>query len=113
MKIAVTGGTGQIGLPLVLELVKQGHSVKALIYDTKKGLENLPIEFVYGDVLNEETCNRLCENVDAVFHLAAIVSINGDPNGKVWNTNVNGTRNMLNACVKNNVKKLVHFSSIH
>ncbi len=113
MKIAVTGASGQIGVALVKELLKEGHQVKALIYDSNKGLENLPIEFVKGSVLNADDCQRLCAGADAVFHLAAIVSINGDPDGNVWNVNVNGTRNMLDACVAQKVKKLVHFSSIH
>lgn len=113
MKISVTGASGQIGLPLVKELVTQGHEVKVLVYDTVAGLENLGVEFLYGNVLNPKHCEELCAGADAVFHLAAIVSINGDPNGKVWNTNVNGTKNMLDACVKQQVNKLVHFSSIH
>lgn len=113
MKIAVTGASGQIGVPLVEELLTQGHSVKVLLYKHAHGLDSLPVEIVYGDVLQSEHCDKLCADIDAVFHLAAVVSINGDPNGKVWNVNVNGTRNMLDACVKHNVKKLVHFSSIH
>jgi dihydroflavonol-4-reductase len=63
--------------------------------------------------LNPVDCETLCAGVDVVFHLAAIVSINGDPNGNVWNVNVNGTQNMLDACIRNRVKKLVHFSSVH
>lgn len=114
MKIAVTGGTGQIGTGLVKELIKQGHEVTALILDGKKlGLEGLPIKFVEGNVLNRADCDKLCTGADVVFHLAAIVSINGDPNGHVWNVNVNGTHHMLDACVKQGIKKLVHFSSIH
>lgn len=113
MKIAITGASGQIGVHLVLELLKEGHEIKALIFDSKKGLEGHPVEFVNGNVLNKEDCDKLCEGAEVVFHLAAIVSINGDPNGKVWNVNVNGTQNMLDACVKHRIKKLVHFSSIH
>lgn len=114
MKIAVTGGTGQIGVSLVKELVKQGHEVKALILNGQKlGLNGLPIEFVEGNVLCRTDCDILCAGVDAVFHLASIVSINGDQNGNVWNVNVNGTRQMLDACLKQGVKKLVHFSSVH
>ncbi|MCX6198032.1 MAG: NAD-dependent epimerase/dehydratase family protein [Bacteroidetes bacterium] len=113
MKIAVTGASGQIGVCLVKELLKEGHEVKALIYDSKKGLEDLNVEFVDGNILKESVCIQLCADVDVVFHLAAIVSINGDPKGNVWNVNVNGTRNILNACIKHKVKKLVHFSSIH
>ena len=113
MKIAVTGGTGQIGVPLITELLKQGHSVRALIHNRKTGLEDLPIELMQGSTLNYADCDKLCQGMDAVFHLAAIVSINGDTDGKVMNTNINGTKNLLEACVKNNIQKLVHFSSVH
>jgi dihydroflavonol-4-reductase len=113
MKIAITGATGQIGVCLTKELLRQGHSVKALIYDSKKGLENHAVDFLQGDVLHEEDCSKLCQDADALFHLAANISISGDRYGKVWNTNVNGTRNVLNACVKHRVKKVVHFSSVH
>ena len=113
MKISVTGASGQIGVTLVKELLKQGHTVKVLIYKSKKGLEDLPVEFVSGSVLDSAACDELCAGADVVFHLAAIVSINGDPDGNVWNVNVNGTHNMLDACIKHGVKKLVHFSSIH
>lgn len=113
MKIAVTGASGQIGATLVRELLNQGHELKVLIHDSTRGLDGLPLEYVHGSVLNPEDCEALCADVDAVFHLAAIVSINGDQRGKVWNVNVNGTRNMLEACLKQGVKKLVHFSSIH
>lgn len=114
MKISVTGASGQIGVVLVKELLKQGHEVTALVFNSqKKGIENLPIKFLEGNVLEPLDCGRLCYGADVVFHLAAIVSINGDPHGHVWNVNVNGTRNILDACVKHGVKKLVHFSSIH
>ena len=106
MKIAITGASGQIGVCLVKELIKEGHVLKALIYDSKKGLENLNVDFIYGNVLKEEDCDRLCSDVEVVFHLAAIVTINGDSKGHVRNVNVNGTRNILNACVKHKVKKL-------
>ena len=113
MKISVSGASGQIGVTLVKELLKQGHTIKALVHNSKKGLDNLHLEFVSGTVLNPEACDELCAGAEVVFHLAAIVSINGDPYGNVWNVNVNGTRNMLDSCVKHGVKKLVHFSSIH
>jgi len=113
MKIAVTGVSGKIGVVLAKELLKQGHEITGLIYDSQKGLENLPLHFVKGSVLSTHDCDQLCAGADVVFHLAAIISINGDPDGNVWNVNVNGTRNVLEACVKHKVKKLVHFSSVH
>lgn len=112
-KIAITGASGQLGATLVKELLNRGHSLKVLVHDSTRGLDGLPVEIVHGSVLNPADCEALCAGTDVVFHLAAIISINGDQKGKVWNVNVNGTRNMLDACVKNKVKKLVHFSSIH
>ena len=113
MKIAVTGGSGQIGVSLVKALLKEGHELRLLIFDSKKGLEKLDIELLDGNTLNAGDCDKLCHGMDAVFHLAAIVSITGGHRGHVWNVNVNGTQNILDACLKHSVKKLVHFSSIH
>lgn len=64
MKIAVTGGTGQVGLPLVLELVKQGHSLRVMIHNRKTGLENLPVELMNGSTFNPEDCDNLCKGME-------------------------------------------------
>jgi dihydroflavonol-4-reductase len=113
MKIAVTGGSGQIGICLVKELLQHGHEVKVLVYDSKKGLEKLDVTLLNGSTLNAADCDSLCRGTDAVFHLAAVVSITGGQGGHVRNVNVNGTRNMLDACLNHRIKKIVHFSSIH
>lgn len=113
MKIAVTGATGQLGASLVKELLRKGHQLRLLIHTDKTGVSGLPVEFKQGNILNLQDCMDLCEGMDAVFHLAAFISISGDRGGMVWDINVNGTENILKACVENKIKKLLHFSSIH
>jgi dihydroflavonol-4-reductase len=65
------------------------------------------------DVLDIGTLGPAFAGVDAVIHLAGLISIRGDPDGRVMRTNVEGTRNVVDACLAAGVAKLVHFSSIH
>lgn len=113
MKIAVTGASGQIGFTLCEELEKQGHTLIILVHNHSKWLNQLKAKKVKGSTTNPEDLLRLTEGVDVVFHLAAIVSINGDPGGMLESVNVGGTANMIEACRVNKVKRLVHFSSVH
>ncbi|MFH1728247.1 MAG: NAD-dependent epimerase/dehydratase family protein [Pseudomonadota bacterium] len=113
MKIAVTGASGHVGANLIRELLSQKYDVRALIHEDCLALDGLDIEKVKIDVTNEDSLFKAFENIDIVFHLAAIISIIGGRKGKVYNTNVIGTRNVVSACLKRKVKRLVHFSSIH
>jgi dihydroflavonol-4-reductase len=53
------------------------------------------------------------ESCDAVIHSAALISIHGDPNGDVYRTNVEGTRNIMEAAKRTGVNRVIHISSIH
>lgn len=113
MKIAVTGGTGQIGTVLIRMLLEQGHEVSALLRSWEGGLKNLPIRKVQGDTTDPASLDTLLEGNEIVMHLAAIVSITGDQGGLVRKTNFEGTCNVVEACLKNKIRKLIHFSSVH
>lgn len=113
MKIAVTGASGQIGFTLCEELEKQGHTLRILVHNHSKWLDKLKGEKVKGSTTKLEDLIHLTDGVEVVFHLAAIVSINGDPGGMLEKVNVGGTANMIEACKVNKVKRLVHFSSVH
>ncbi|MBN1598090.1 MAG: NAD-dependent epimerase/dehydratase family protein [Bacteroidales bacterium] len=113
MKVAITGASGHIGSCLIRELIKHNIKVKALAHRLTSNLENLGIEIVRGDLLDESTVVSLCKDVDVVFHLAAKIAIDKKEVNSVYQTNVEGTRNIVNSCLKNNVKRLIHFSSIH
>jgi len=120
-KILVTGADGFIGSHLVELLLEQGYSVRALSYYNSFNFygwledtytrENL--EIVSGDIRDSHFCNSICEGIDAILHLAALIGI---PYSYVAPTsyidvNVNGTINICHAALKNNVKKIIHTST--
>ncbi len=113
MKAAVTGASGHIGMCLCNYLLKEGFKVKALIHKNNTHLQNLNAELIEGDINDRNSINELCTNVDVVFHLAAIISIDKKDKKKVFKTNIDGTRLITNVCLEKSVSKLIHFSSIH
>ncbi len=113
MIIAVTGANGHVGVNLCKALLAKGHQVKALTHQHNQGIKSLPLTVIRGDLLNKESLIPLLEGVDIVFHLAAKISITGDPDGMVARINTEGTKNMLAVAMQCNVKRFIHFSSIH
>lgn len=112
MKIAVTGASGHVGNNLCRMLIDLGHQVKALIHKETKGLTDLPLEQIRGDVTIESDLVNLCSGCDVVFHLAARISLRKtDP--LCEKTNVDPCRNLVKAAASTRVKKIIHFSSIH
>lgn len=113
MKIAVTGASGHIGINLCHELIERGHSVRALVHNTDRGIRNLPLEIVRGDLMDPSSLSRLVSGADVVFHLAAVISIQVRRKEEVFQKNVGGTGNILKAVQKEGVRRFIHFSSIH
>ncbi len=115
MRVAVTGACGHLGANLVRVLADESHNVRALYRSTEslKSLENLNVEKIKIDVLEPETLKHAFQDIDVVMHLAAVISIDGDHDGRVMRTNVLGTRNVAAACLASGVQKLIHLSSIH
>jgi dihydroflavonol-4-reductase len=113
MKIAVTGANGHVGVNLCDALLEQGHQVKALTHNHNQGLKFIAVTIIKGDLLDKKSLIPLLSEVDVVFHLAAKISITGDPDGMVSRINTEGTRNMLAAAIDCKVKRFIHFSSIH
>ncbi len=113
MKIAVSGANGRVGSVLCKALIERGHQIKALIYKHSKEIQDLPLEQVPGNTLEKDSLKRLLNDVDCCYHLAAHISISGDPDGMVWRINAEGTRNMVEVALERGVKRFIHFSSIH
>jgi dihydroflavonol-4-reductase len=112
MKIAVTGASGHVGANLCRSLIAEGHQVKALVHKHSDSLKGLDLEIIHGRVNDQESLRKLCKGTDIVFHLAALISIDGQKE-KLFKINVEGTKNLINVIRENGVKRLVHFSSIH
>lgn len=112
-KILVTGASGFIGTNLVGALIKKGYQVRTLIRDPDRAseLKEMGADLIRGDVNNLESLNRGVFGVDAVFHLAATLGYFGIPKELFFKTNVEGTKNILEACLANHVKRFIHCST--
>jgi dihydroflavonol-4-reductase len=113
MKIAVTGASGHIGVNLCQALIQHGHSVRALIHKNDHGIKELPLECVPGNLMDASSLSRLVRGVEVFFHLAAVISIQVRNKEELFEKNVKGTENVLNAARKEGVRRVIHFSSIH
>lgn len=127
MMVLVTGGTGMLGSHLLLELIKNGQSVRAIRRKTSN-MENVrkifsfyeknydeyfnKIEWVEADVLDVESLIPALEGVEKVYHAAAMVSFDPRDKYRMIDNNVRGTANIVNACLECGIHKLCHVSSI-
>lgn len=117
-KVLVTGGAGFIGSHLAQTLCELGAQVTILDDLSTGKLANIKpfcsqISVQIGDVTSFKACMQATENQQIVFHLAALVSVQGSiKQPKLCEKiNVGGTSNILDACVANNVKTFVFSSS--
>lgn len=113
MIIAVTGANGHVGTNLCPLLLREGHQVRALVYHGRSPYCAGAVETVKGDVLDPASLDQLCRGADVLIHLAARISIRKRDGHDIQEVNVKGTENIVEACKRNNVGRLIHFSSIH
>jgi len=119
MNIFVTGACGFIGSHLVEKLVKNNFNVKALAFYNNRNhygwLENLDkkilknVSIVTGDIRDQELMNKYTQKMDAVIHLAALISIPYSyisPQNYI-DTNIIGTHNILQSSIKNKINKVI------
>lgn len=114
--IFLTGATGLVGKHLLKLLLEKKLSVKVLIRKesdkNKFDFNTQNVEWVIGDLLDTYVLQREIQSVHTVFHCAAIVSYSKKRIDEMHKTNIEGTANIVNICLENNVEKLCHFSSI-
>jgi len=110
MRTLVTGGGGFLGLYLVEGLVAAGHQVRVLCRGRYAALEALGVETVRGDLRDATVVSAACNGVDVVFHTAAIPGVWG-PRSLYFGINVTGTQNVVAACEKQGVRRLIYTSS--
>ena len=113
MTTVVTGASGFIGGAVVRALLDEGHDVRAVDLVRGPTLDGLDVEFVETDVLEPTEVAEAISGADAVYHLAAVISITGDPTGAVRRVNVGGVRNVARAALNAGVRRMVHCSSVH
>lgn len=113
--ILITGATGHIGNVLVRELAARGYPVRALVLPNEdlSPLDNLPVEIAVGDITDYPSLLNAFDGITYVYHLAGIVSIGSGKKDILYRVNVEGTRNVVRACLEKRVKRMVYTSSIH
>jgi nucleoside-diphosphate-sugar epimerase len=113
MRILVTGASGFIGSGLVAALVDAGHDVCALMRSSASSefLKGVKFTRISGDLSDQESMVRACENVDAVYHVAGLTSAKNKE--EFFKYNAEATKNLANAAIKSgNVKKFIFVSSL-
>jgi nucleoside-diphosphate-sugar epimerase len=105
----VTGGSGFIGGRLILRLVEDGHTVRALARSDGAAarVAELGAEPVFGDLSEVDPMVTACDGAELAFHSAAWTGPGGTTN-EFTAVNVDGTRNVIAACRKAGVRRLVH-----
>jgi dihydroflavonol-4-reductase len=109
----VTGGTGFVGANLIRSLLEQNYKVKALVrsQSPQSNLENLDIQIITSD-LNDPQLWEQMQGCDVLFHVAAQYSLWQADKDKLYQNNVLGTRNILEAARKAQVPRTVYTSSV-
>ncbi len=110
MRVLLTGSSGRIGSQLVAALQGRGHVVRGFDLGEPRGTQ--PDEIVVGSLLDAEALRQAVDGVDAVIHLAALMSWHPKDEVAVFESNVRGTFNLLRACAGvGGIKRFVLASS--
>ncbi|MCP4427113.1 MAG: SDR family oxidoreductase [Chloroflexi bacterium] len=111
----VTGATGLVGGNLVRTLIEHERQVRVLVRKSSNTayLDGLPnVEFFEGDITDVASLNRAFVGVENVYHCAALVSFWDRMADRVWEANVVGTQNVVQAGITNAIRRLIFCSSV-
>ena len=116
MKVLITGATGFVGSQLAHALTQKENISEIHVLHRQNSdlsaLKGLELKHQIGDVTDIESLNKAFLGMDSVFHLAGLIAYKSSERKKMDLVNVQGTQNVIEACLKNNVRKLLHMSSV-
>jgi dihydroflavonol-4-reductase len=107
----VTGATGFLGWHVAHLLIERGHNVRALCRPSSK-LRELDAEHVEGDLRDAASLERAVAGCDRVFHVAADYRLWSRHSEELYQSNVEGTRNLLNAAQRAGIERVVYTSTV-
>jgi len=112
-KTLVTGGTGFVGVHLVSELARRGDDLRLLVRDQSntEPLKGIEFERASGDVTDRESVRKAMTGVERVFHVAGTTSMRSRARDRVFEVNVDGTRNVMEEALRAGVIRAVLTSS--
>lgn len=113
----VTGALGHLGSTIIRYLLDVDCEIRGLILPCDDATNSYQTTYYKGDVTILKTLEPLFANISAyevtVIHTAAIISIGEKITPHLYDVNVNGTKNIIDMCIKHRVRRLVHVSSVH
>ncbi len=114
MTVLVTGATGFVGSAVVRHLLKAGADVAVLVRSNsdRRNLSNLNVEIREGDLRDKRSLERACSGCDTLFHVAADYRLWARDHRDLYASNVDGTRNVMQAALEAAVEKIVYTSSV-
>ena len=114
MKVLVTGATGHVGANVVAHLNRAGIRPRVLLRKTSRtvAIDDLDYDPFYGDVTEPYAVSEAAKGMEVVYHVAALVRFLGRDFEAMRRVNVDGTRNVIRACLDRGVGRLVHTSSV-
>ncbi len=108
--ILITGASGFVGRNLLRRLGGKGMRIKCLVRDRSKVDFDEEIDIIQGNISDRNILYEATRGVDTIIHLAAVIkSVVPD---ELVEVNVMGTKNLIDACLKNGVKRIIHISSL-
>ncbi|MGE5519578.1 MAG: NAD-dependent epimerase/dehydratase family protein [Candidatus Dadabacteria bacterium] len=115
--VLVTGGSGFIGAYTISNLVQKGYRVRAMRRGSKEPFFIPPeimnkVEWAQGNVLDVIALADAMQDVTAIVHAAAVVSFEGSTRNEMYQVNIEGTANVVNMALENNVRRFLHVSSV-
>jgi dihydroflavonol-4-reductase len=114
MRALVTGATGFVGAAVARALLREGWEVRALARkgSDRRNLQPIPVEVIEGDLADPGSLAQAVAGCEALFHVAADYRLGAFDPRELYKTNVEGTRNILNAAREAGVRRIVYTSSV-
>src|SRR5215212_9942421 len=108
-KVLITGGAGFLGINLIRHLLARGYEISSLDVEEFDYPERGRIETIKADIRDKALVDRAMEGIDLVVHTAAALPLYSPED--IYTTDVEGTRNVLEAARRHGVERVVHISS--
>jgi len=114
MKALVTGGTGFVGSHLARRLLERNLEVRCLVRPSSRldNLKDLPVEFITGDLRDTDSIRQAVRGTHMVFHCAADYRLWCKHPREMYESNVNGSRNVMQAAFDERIERVVYTSTV-
>lgn len=113
----ITGANGHLGNTIIRKLKQKGEWVRGLILPSETAIDDKTVRYYKGDVRRKATLRPFFQGTEdyetILIHTAGIIDISERVSKRMYDVNVNGTRNMVELCREYGVKKMIYVSSVH